>query len=211
MNDAPITIIFLAITLITSYLAFNNDSLSRKLIMNPYTVSHRKEYYRFISSGFIHGGTVHLLFNMLTFYSFAQFIEWYFGAVHGQVLGSLYLIALYIGGIIVSDIPTYLKYKNLPHYNSLGASGGVSSVLFAAILYEPLQPISILFAIKLPGFIMGVVYMIYSYYFSKGSDDNINHSAHFFGALFGFIFAIAVEPLALMSFFEKIAAWKLGF
>ena len=211
MEATPITIIFLVITLITSYLAFNNEGLSRKLMMNPYTISRRKEYYRFISSGFIHGGIVHLAFNMITFYSFSQFVEWRFGAMHGQFLGSIYLIALYIGGIIISDIPTYLKNKDLPHYNSLGASGGVASILFAAILYEPLQPISIFLMIKLPGFIMGVVYMIYSYFYSKGSDDNINHSAHFFGALFGFIFGIAVEPFAIIGFFEKISEWRLGF
>ena len=211
MNHAPITIILLAITCIISYLAFNNESLSRKLIMNPYIVARRKEYYRFISSGFIHSGIVHLLFNMITFYSFAQYVEFHFRFEHGQLLGGIYFIALYIGGIIVSDIPTYLNYKNLPHYNSLGASGGVSSVLFASILYEPLTPLYVFGVIPMFSFIMGAVFLVYSYYFAKGSDDNINHSAHFFGALFGFIFAIAVEPLALIGFFEKIAAWKMGF
>jgi membrane associated rhomboid family serine protease len=211
MNHTPITIIFLAITLITSYLAFNNESLYRKLIMNPYIIAKRKEYYRFISSGFIHSGIVHLLFNMVTFYSFAQYVEVYFRFAHGQLLGAIYFIFLYIGGIIISDIPTYLQYKNLPHYNSLGASGGVSSVLFATILYEPLAPMYIFGVIPMVSFIMGAVFLIYSYYFAKGSNDNINHAAHFFGALFGFIFAIAVEPLALMSFFEKIASWRLGF
>jgi membrane associated rhomboid family serine protease len=211
MLDYPITYFFIAVTVIISYMAFSDDRLSSKLIMNPYTVKRRKEYYRFISSGFIHNGYVHLIFNMFTFYFFARFIEDYFAYTHGTILGSLYIILLYLGGIIVSDIPTYLQNKDLPHYNSLGASGGVSSVLFATILYAPLNTIAIYGIIKLPGFIIGAVYVIYSYFYSKGSDDNINHSAHLYGALFGFVFGIVIEPMSLISFFEQIARWRLAF
>jgi membrane associated rhomboid family serine protease len=211
MIDYPVTYFFLAVTAITSYMAFSDEPLTRKLIMNPYAVARKKEYYRFISSGFIHSGYVHLIFNMVTFFSFAQWLESYFVMVHGTLLGSLYMIGIYLIGIIVSDIPTYLQYKNLPHYNSLGASGGVAAVLFAVILYEPLNPISVFLTIKLPGFIIGAVYVIYSYFYSKGSEDNINHSAHLYGALFGFVFAIAIEPFALMLFFQKIVEWKIGF
>jgi len=209
--DYPITFLLIAITAITSYLALSNDSLSRKLIMNPYIVARKKEYYRFITSGFIHNGYVHLIFNMITFFFFSQWIESYFNHTHGAILGSAYLIVLYLAGIIVSDIPTYLQYKDLPHYNSLGASGGVASILFASILYEPLNPIAIFGVIQVPGFILGIVYAIYSYFYSKGSEDNINHSAHLYGALFGFVFGIVIEPMAIMTFFQKIAAWNFGF
>ncbi|SFF52214.1 rhomboid family intramembrane serine protease [Thermoflexibacter ruber] len=211
MLDFPITSFFIAVTVIISYMAFSNETLSNKLIMNPYRVAKRKEYYRFISSGFIHNGYVHLIFNMITFFFFARWIESYFAYKHGLLVGGIYMVALYLAGIVVSDIPTYFQYKNLPHYNSLGASGGVAAVLFATILYEPLNPIYIYGVIKIPGFIIGAVYVIYSYFYSKGSEDNINHSAHLYGALFGFFFAVAVEPVALVDFFEKIAAWKFTF
>src|SRR5688572_19410329 len=106
-------------------------------MMNPYYAHRKQQYYRFVSSGFIHKDHMHLLWNMLSFYFFGTAIERQFHALFGQV-GSLYFIALYILAIVVSDIPTYFKHKNHVGYNSLGASGGVSAVIFAFIIFEPL-------------------------------------------------------------------------
>ncbi len=205
-----LTTLIICVTVGISLYGFSNAEFQQKCLMNPYSIERRKEYYRFISSGFIHNGYVHLIFNMLTFYFFAPFVcEWYFVGSFGLAMGYAYFLILYLGGILVSDIPTFLRYKNYPHYNSLGASGGVSSVVLSSVIYNPLNEIYIYGVLPVPGFILGAVYIIYSYYYSKGSDDNINHSAHLYGALYGVVFSILVKPSALPAFFEQIANWKL--
>ncbi len=178
--------------------------------MHPYSVQRKGEYYRFISSGFVHNGYVHLLFNMMTLYFFAPMLEIkYFLSEFGLLQGFLYFFLLYVGGIVVSDIPTFRQHKNTVHYQSLGASGGVAAIIFSMILYEPLIKIYLYFAIPIPGFILGVVYVIYSYYYSKGSDDNINHSAHLYGALYGLVFSAVIRPTAVVEFFQQLATWNL--
>lgn len=204
-----LTDIITGLTVLISIIAFQNEKLYSRFMMNPYQVVRKQEYYRFVSSGFIHAGWVHLLFNMVSFYSFGAAIESLFKQMHGPIMGSVYYLALYIGAIIVSEIPTYLKFKDLPNYNSLGASGGVSAIIFAWILYFPLQTINIYFVLSIPGFILGVVYLIFSYQLDKQGGGNINHSAHLYGALFGFVFALVLDPPALIRFFEQIAQWNI--
>jgi membrane associated rhomboid family serine protease len=177
-------------------------------MMNPYSVDKRKEYYRIITSGFIHKDHIHLLWNMLSFYYFGTAIEREFHALFGDA-GSLYFIALYLLAIIVSDIPTFLKHRNNPAYNSLGASGGVSAVIFAFIIFEPLQHICLYFALCMPGFILGAGYILFSWYQGRKSNDNINHDAHLYGALFGFIFCVIVAPRSIGEFFEQVKNWRL--
>ena len=146
---------------------------------------------------------------MLTLYFFGGMIEQIFGQLFGAS-GPLFLIGFYLIGILVSDIPSFLKHRNDPGYNSLGASGGVSSILFAAILFYPLIKISLMFIpIGIPGFIFGGLYLAYSYYESRRGAGNINHDAHLYGALFGILFMIVVYPPVLPSFIEQIAGWRL--
>jgi len=169
--------------------------------MNPYRVEKHKEYYRFVTSGFVHGSYMHLGFNMFTFYFFGEAIE--------GLLGPTLFIILFISGIIISDIPSFLKYKNAPHYNSLGASGGVSSILFASILYQPMTELMI-FPIPIPikGFILGILYLIYFYYSGKQSKDNINHDAHLFGALYGLLFAFIANPDLAQQGIQAVLNWR---
>mgnify|MGYP000032276954 FL=1 len=176
-------------------------------MMNPYSTHRRNQYYRFVSSGFVHKDHMHLLWNMFSFYFFGMAIERQFSAMFGQT-GGLYFIALYILAIIVSDIPTYLKHRENPGYNSLGASGGVSAVIFAFIIFQPLSDICLYFALCLPGFILGALYIIFSWYQGRRSNDNINHDAHLYGALFGLIFCIVIAPASIGSFFEQIQTWR---
>lgn len=204
------TYLIIFLTAAVSLYALDKPILYNKLMMNPYLAAHKKEYYRFLTSALIHNGYIHLIFNMLTFYFFAVWLEKYWFAMH-EYKGWLYFLILYIGGVIVSDLPTYWKYKDAPYYNSLGASGGVSSVVFATILYSPMQKLCLYGIFCFPAFIMGAVYLIYSYVHSKESagGDNINHSAHFYGAVFGLAFAAIVEPEAILTFFAQISEWRL--
>jgi membrane associated rhomboid family serine protease len=204
-----ITIIIIVVTVLVSVMAWRNYSLMERFIMNPYRVASRGEYYRLITSGFLHADWGHLLFNMISFYFFAGFIEQLFYYLFGGS-GAFYLIGFYLAAILVSDIPTFLKHRNDPGYNSLGASGGVSAIIFAAILFRPLTPIYLFFIpIGIPGFIFGPLYLAYSYYESRRGAGNINHDAHFYGALFGILFMIIVYPEVLPAFIEQIAGWRL--
>ena len=203
-----VTIIIIAITAIISIMAWNNYSLMNRWIMNPYQVANRGEYYRLVTSGFLHADWGHLIFNMLSLYFFGGFIEQVFGALFGS-MAPVYVIGFYLVAILVSDIPTFLKHRNNPGYNSLGASGGVSAIIFAGILFRPLTDICLYFAFCIPGFIFGILYLGYSYYESRRGVGNINHDAHFYGALFGVLFMIVVYPPILPNFFEQISSWRL--
>jgi membrane associated rhomboid family serine protease len=189
-------------------MAFSRPQMFSEFMMNPYKIKARGQYYRFITSGFIHQDHMHLILNMFSFYFFGRVIELVFGSLFGD-WGPVYYIALYVIAIVVSDIPSYLKHNNNPGYNSLGASGGVAAVIFASIVFQPIQDICLFFAICLPGFILGTAYIIYSYYQGRKSNDNINHDAHLYGAVFGFIFCVVLYPPSLANFFKQIIGWKL--
>jgi membrane associated rhomboid family serine protease len=201
------TTILLLLNIGASIYAWNNQSIYRKWMMNPYQVNKQNQYYRFITSGFIHGDWMHLIFNMIALYSFGNNLEYYLMAFTGSDY-PFYYYGMYVVALIVSEIPTYLKHKNDSGYNSLGASGAVSAVIFACIIVNPLSKL-LFFFIPMPAFIFGFAYLIYSYSFSKRSLTGINHDAHFYGAVFGIAFIIAIHPPVLAGFFEQISQWSL--
>ncbi len=202
-----ITIAILVITIAVSLYAMRQTSIQYSLTMNPYMITKRGQYYRLITSGFIHGDHMHLIFNMFSFYFFGTQLEQIFQYIFGG-LGSVYFILLYVLAIIVSDIPTLIKNQNNHAYNSLGASGAVSAVIFACILFQPLKKIYI-YGIPVTGFIWGAIYLIYSYISAKRSRDRINHDAHLYGALFGLVFCIVLYPNSIRMFIEQMSEWKL--
>jgi membrane associated rhomboid family serine protease len=203
-----ITYIILGVTIVISFYAFDRQDIIRKFMMNPYTIERRKEYHRFITSGFIHADHIHLIMNMISLYFFGPPVEMIFKALFGA-MGSIYFIALYLLAIIISDIPTFFRNKSNPAYNSLGASGGVAAIIFAFIVFRPLDKIYLYFAIGIPGFIMGTAYVVFSYYQGRKANDNINHSAHLWGALFGLIYCIVIYPPVIAHFMEQISTWKM--
>ncbi|MDH4298874.1 MAG: rhomboid family intramembrane serine protease [Cyclobacteriaceae bacterium] len=202
-----ITYALIGLTVLISMYSFNNEGLLRSLIMNPYLISSRKQYYRLLTSGFIHKDHMHLLLNMVTFYFFGGVIEQVFTIIFGS-MGGFYFVILYLMAIVVSDLPTVLKHKSNPGYNSLGASGGVAAVVFASIILLPLQDICLYFALCMPGFILGTLYLVYSYYQGRKANDGINHDAHLYGALFGFLFCIILIPASLPNFIEQVMSWR---
>ena len=132
-----ITVIIIAITCIVSILCFNGTLYGNKLIFNAYQVWHRKEWYRMLTSGIIHSGWGHLFFNMLTLYFFGRVVEQYFSAAFGGVLGAVLYVMLYVSALAISSLGDLVKYRDNWNYNALGASGAVSAVLFASILFAP--------------------------------------------------------------------------
>ena len=204
-----VTLLLIAITVAVSFFVFNRPDLQARLMMNPYQISHHQQYYRFITSGFIHINHIHLIMNMLSFYFLGTAVEQVFHYIF-RSSGPIYYVSLYIMAIAVSDLPTYFKQRQNPHYNSLGASGGVAAVVFAFIIFQPMQYICVFFAICMPGFILGALYIGYSYYQGKKSSDNINHDAHLFGALFGLLFCIVAYPASIRIFIEQVTQWIMS-
>lgn len=199
-----LTLVFIAITAVISFLAFNNYNLRETLINNPYAVVKRKEYYRLLTSGFIHADFMHLFFNMFVLYNFGTIMEQLFQLSYGKN-GILYFIALYVLGIIFSSIPDLMKHRGNPAYNSLGASGGVSSVLFAAIILLPTSKLQIFpIPVDIPAWIFSLLYVAYSVYMDRRQADNVNHLAHLWGALWGVLFVLWAFPGALPHFVEQI-------
>lgn len=203
-----ITVILIAITVGISLHAEKNRLFKSKWIFNPYVIESRKEYYRFLSSGFIHGGGMHLFFNMFTLFFFARQVEHIYGAVFPG-FGGVIFILVYLASIIVSSVPSFFKYRGNPAYNALGASGGVSAIVFVSILCNPTQKlVFLLLPIPLPAFLLGGGYLLYSYYMARNSNDNIGHEAHLFGALFGIATTLAFVPNVIPHFIEALANWQ---
>ena len=203
-----LNILIIIITVIMSIGAWSRSDRLAKWIMNPYRVNRNREYYRFITSGMIHNDYVHLFVNMLVLYSFGMIVEQIFRIMYGSG-GYLLYSVLYFTGMIVADIPSYIKYRNNPGYNSLGASGAVSAVVFCSILFNPTDKILLFFILPMPGFIFALLYLIYSYYEGRRMAGNVNHDAHLYGALFGLVFTIAIYPPVLTNFIDRITTYKL--
>ena len=190
-----ITVIIIAITCIVSILCFNGTLNGNKLIFNAYQVWHRKEWYRMLTSGIIHSGWGHLFFNMLTLYFFGRVVEQYFSAAFGGVLGAVLYVMLYVSALAISSLGDLVKYRDNWNYNALGASGAVFAVLFASILFAPKMGIYIyLIPIPVPGYIFAPLYLLYCWYMAKRNMDNIGHTAHFWGAVYGILFPIICKP-----------------
>jgi len=162
------------------------------LIFYPPAVTERKQYYRFITCGFIHANIPHLLFNMYSFWIFGEYVEMLFTSIFDS-MGRWYYLLMYLTALAACLLPTYAKNKNNYHYRSLGASGAVSAVIFAFIFLNPLQKIGLIFLppqLMIPGFIFGFLFLAISSYLDKKGGGSINHSAHIWGALYGIIFLI---------------------
>lgn len=205
--ELSLTIILIVFTSLTSYYGWKNPSFIDRSLFTPYLVHHKKEYSRFILSGFIHKDGTHLLFNMFTFYFFGNVVERYFSYIFGNGTGVIVFFAFYLIAIIISDIPTYIKEKNNPNYHALGASGGTAATVFASIILMPLADICIFGIFCLPGFILGMLFLGYAFYKGKLSNDNINHDAHFYGALFGILTILIISPENALRFWSEIKGY----
>ncbi len=203
-----ITLIIIMVTTGTSLYTMQKPRVLNSLMMNPFLITSQGQYYRLISSGFIHRDHMHLIFNMFSFYFFGTQLEYIFKEIFGS-MGSVHYVALYVLGIVVSDIPTVFKNRHNKYYNSLGASGAVSAVVFACILFLPLRDICIYGVLCFPGVVLGFLYLVYSFYSSKKSKDGINHDAHLYGALFGVAYCLVFYPDSLRIFLEQMGEWKL--
>ncbi|WP_026470850.1 rhomboid family intramembrane serine protease [Alkanindiges illinoisensis] len=192
------TLTLILITCLLSFIAFGNRMVMNRLIMWP-PAMRRGQFDRFITYGFVHADGTHLLFNMITLYFFGRAIE----AFYRPYFAGMGFILFYLAALVVAMLPSYFKHKNDPNYLSLGASGAVSAVLFAYILFAPWSLIFVFF-IPMPAIIYALLYTAYTVYSARRGQDNINHSAHLWGAGFGVIATIAIEPRLVPRFMQEL-------
>lgn len=204
LNNPTLAIII--ITVIISLLAWQNQALMQRLIFYPPAVQ-KGQVDRFVTHGFIHADSMHLLFNMFTLYSFGYARLDEFGRTlpsifnaHLPVLG---YVLFYLAAIVVAILPSYLKHKNDNNYASLGASGAVTAVLFAFILYNPWSTL-VLFVIPVPAIIFAVLYVGYSIYADQRGGGRTNHSAHLWGGAFGILATLAADPSVVVRFVNQL-------
>ncbi len=183
-----ITLIIIGITAAISYKGFNDRDFFDKYKFNISAIK-RGEKIRFLSAGFLHADMMHLIFNMLTLYFFANYIIFHLGRIN--------FVIIYLGSLLAGNLITYYFHKNQPNYSAIGASGAVMGILYSAILINPHITLGLFGIIPIPGFVFAIGYLVYSIYGMKNSIGNIGHTAHLGGAIAGYLLTILLYPQVL--------------
>lgn len=180
----------LVLIVLCSVIGFSSPQFIQRAVLRPYQVARGSGYFELLSSGFVHADITHLVFNLITFYSFGFPLE--------RVIGTMRFLLLYFAGLLISGLGTTLKHRDEPDYASLGASGAILAVLFGAIIYFPRARL-VMFPvpIPIPGPLFALLYLAYSLYSARQPRGRINHDAHFFGALTGIAFVALTDPQRL--------------
>lgn len=204
-----LTLFLIITTSIISFLAFNNHELFNRLKFNSYLVWHKKNYIRMLSHALVHNGWLHLIINMYVLWIFGSAVEEVFSSREffpkTYEFGKFFYVFMYVAAIPVATIASLLKHKNNHYYNAVGASGAVSAVVFTYILLNPSGQLGIIFIpVRLPAYVFGLLYLVYSYFMSRRKNDNIAHDAHFVGSVFGLIFPIMLNPDLIQHFILSI-------
>ena len=195
-----VTLLLVGITCLISYLAWKNPEYYHKGVHYPYREKNHNEYWRSLTGGFLHGSNTHLLVNMYMLFMFGGWVESYFVMLKGAG-GRILFLLLYLSTIIVANILTGLQKQNDPGFRSVGASGATSAILFIYILRNPWE--MFIFP-PLPAIILAFGFLIYSSWASKNSNDNIDHLAHYYGAIWGVAFTFILFPGTMSEFWEKL-------
>ena len=176
------TFILIFLTAVVSVVCFGNRRWFDSLAMIPYRVAHDRQWYRAVTYGFVHADYMHLIVNMFVLLSFGQYLE--------RLIAS-----------VASDMA---RHRNDPRYVSIGASGAVSAVVFASIFFNPWSKIYFFGILPIPGILFGALYVGYEQYLSRRGGDNVNHNAHLWGALYGFVFPLLLEPSLWHAFIRNL-------
>lgn len=194
------------ITLIISVYAWQDRTIFQKLLLSPYILVRNKEYHRLLTHGFLHGNWLHLIVNMLVFWSFGRVLLIYFNLIWSN--GNLVFLFFYLSAIVLSSLYSVVKHKDNYEYSAVGASGATSAIVFAYIFFEPWNLVYFFGVLPVPGIIFGIFYLIYSYKMSQKQIDNIGHDAHFWGAVYGFCFPIIFKPQLIQHFIHSLSSFN---
>lgn len=195
--------VIMGVTALVSMAAWQRDSWMETMMMSPSRIAAHGEYWRFLTSGFIHADFTHLFFNLFSFYFFGTQLEYIFSVIFPG-FGLWVFLVFYLLGIIVADLPTFFKQKNNHYFNSLGASGAVSATIFAGIMFFPTEKIYLFGIVGIPGIIYAGLFTWYSIEMERRGRDFVNHSAHLYGGLFGVVFVTLTYPQVWISFVQQI-------
>jgi membrane associated rhomboid family serine protease len=188
-----LTLLIVLLTVLISYQGFSNIKFQENSMYVPYEVKYNKAYYRMLSHIFIHADWTHLSFNMISLYFLGSFLETQWSFEFG-LMGNYYFILLYFGGALIATIWPYYRSSENPGYRSLGASGAVSSVVFATMLWYPQLELYLMFIpIPIKAYILGPLYLAVEYYSMKRGGTGVAHDAHLGGALFGILFVLLID------------------
>ncbi|MBF2707707.1 rhomboid family intramembrane serine protease [Flavobacterium soyangense] len=188
---STILIVIIAATILFSLKGFNDVAFFRKYEFHIGSIR-AGDQVRMITSGFLHADMGHLFFNMFTLYMFAPVVINYFGSAS--------FLLIYMGSLIFGSLLTLLMHKNEYSYRAIGASGAVTGILYSAILIEPSMNLYLFFIpIPIPAYLFGIGYLLYSIYGMKAKRDNIGHTAHFGGAIGGYLITLIKEPAMLVD------------
>lgn len=200
-----IVLIIIGITVFISFSVENKPDLKEKMLFMPNRIKHNGEYQRMISSIFIHADLNHLVFNMVSLYFLGNLFEQQMIQIYGVQLGSINFLLLYLIGGVAAEIYPFIRHQEDPYYRSLGASGAVSAVIFAAIFWNPTMNLYLFFIpFPIPAYIFGPIYLAFEYFAMKRGTTNIAHDAHIGGALFGIFFVLLLNPNKGLEFFQAI-------
>jgi len=186
-NLSLVTIVIIAANIIISYKGFGDYGFFERYKFNIGSIK-RGEQIRMVSSGFLHADTMHLVFNMLTLYFFADIVVGH--------LGNLNFIIIYMSSLILGNLLSFYFHRNEPYYSAIGASGAVTGILYSAILFEPHMELYMFFIpLPIPAYLFGIGYLLYSIYGMKNRVGNIGHDAHFGGAIGGYVITLMLAPV----------------
>ncbi len=213
-SQFPVTLslIIVIFTCIISWQGFNDNHMRSKFSMHPASVKEFGQWYRLLTSGFLHKDFLHLGINMYVLWMFGENLERIFMQKYffGEIWGRLIYVLIYLGAIVVSSLPAYFKHQDNQYYSALGASGGVSAILFALILIAPWSEIRLLIIpfFPIPFIVFGIFYLIYETYMGKKGGDLIGHDAHVAGAIFGMVALLVVSfifnPELLQFYYDAV-------
>lgn len=202
--DISITLLIIIFTCLVSYQGFSRYDIIDKLKHWPARESALGEYYRLLTSGFVHADWTHLIVNMFVLYSFGGYIEGYIINEFGQTQGRIIYVILYLLNIIFANVPTTIRNKHNPAFSSIGASGAVSGIIFIFILLQPWSILYLFFIIPVPAIIAGAGYLIYSSWAANQGHGRLDHSAHFGGAVAGMIMIILLNKEIATDFLFRL-------
>jgi membrane associated rhomboid family serine protease len=186
--------VILLVTVLVSIRGFKDTNLRDRFLFVPYRVKHGNQWVGLFGHMLLHADFTHLLFNMLSLYFLGSVLEQEMIDAYGLVKGEIQFLIIYLIGGLFSTLIPFMRHQNNPHYRSLGASGAVSAVIFATILWRPDMELMLFFIpIPIPAYVFGPLYLAFEYWADKRGQTGIAHDAHIGGALFGIFYVLILN------------------